>query len=537
MQPSESERRAQSAAKFLILARLILAVLSICVILIREGGQTPLSIQARATYFIFAGACLLNVGYLLALRWARAYRALVIVQMSIDVFLVSVLVYCTQGVDSAFVFLYFALILAASSVLGARGGYLFAGFCGGGLATSALLYFGGLVPDARWMTPAQVRPAAAFLFAQVTAFAAVAFLSGSLMRRLSMVRIVAGEILEAIGQGILAIDRYGRIVFANTEARKMLGSSALRPGERLSEVLSDKSWKGELLDVVRREPPASAELAATNANAKAFPLRVTSARVPPTGERGVIVVLTDISLEKEVEAAMKRAERFEAISGMAASIAHEIRNPLASIRGSVQEMGRGIELPAERKELMDVVISESDRLDNIIREFLDFARMRPVRKAPCDLGEIVRDAAELARRSAAAKAVRITTDLSGPMPISADAGQLRQVFLNLAVNALSAVDGEGTVRLSARPARRSELLPGAAPSDEPGYLVEIADDGRGMTDEVKRRAFDPFFTTRSDGTGLGLSIVQRTVRAHGGEISIESEPGGGTRVSVWLPEE
>lgn len=535
MRPSEAERRAQSAAKLFVLARLVLAVLSICVILIREGGRTPLSIQARATYFVFAGACLLNVGYLLALRWSRAYRALGIVQLCVDVLLVSALVHYTQGVYSAFVFLYFALILAASSALGAGGGYLFAGLCSAGLAASALLCFLGLAPETTWMSGAQVRPAVAFLFAQVTAFGVIAFLSGSLMKRLSIVRIMSDEILEAIGQGILAVDRYGRIVFANTEARKMLASAALRPGEPLEDALPDGAWKEGLLGVVRREPPTVAELTVERAGERPLPLRVTSAAVPPTGERGVIVVLTDTSLEKEVDGAMKRAERFEAISEMAASIAHEIRNPLASIRGSVQEIGRGLDLPPERKELLDLLISESDRLDNILRAFLNFARMRPVRKAPCDLGEILREAATLAGRSAGPRTTPLTTDLPPSLPISADAAQLRQVFLNLGVNALAAIDGEGTVRVSARPARGGEFLSGAAAPDNEGYLVEIADDGVGMTEDVRRRAFDPFFTTKPGGTGLGLSIVQRTVRAHGGEVSLASEPGSGTTVSVWLP--
>jgi len=536
VRPSKAERRAQSAAKLLVLVRLVLAVLSICVILIREGGWPPLSFQARAPYFVFVGACFLNLGYLLVLRWTRAYRAMDIVQLCVDVVLVSVLVHYTQGVDSAFVFLYFALILAASTVLGAKGGYLFAGLCGAGLASSAGLYFLGFAPDPGWMSAAQLRPAAGFLFAQLTGFGAVAFLSGSLMKRLSMVRIMSDEILEAIGQGILAVDRYGRIVFANSEARKML-SSGLRPGERLEDALPGAAWKENLIELAHREPPASAELSIRAENGRTFPLRLTSAGVPPTGERGVIVVLTDTTLEKQVEEAVKRAERFEAISEMAASIAHELRNPLASIRGSVQEIGRGLELPPERGELLQLVISESDRLDSIIREFLDFARMRPVRKAPADLSDILRDAAAITERSAGRKGVRFEADSPASMPISADAGQLRQVFLNLGVNALAALDGEGVVRVAARSARRGEFLPGAGVPDDEGYLVEVADDGRGMTDEVRKRAFDPFFTTKGAGTGLGLSIVQRTVRAHGGEVSIESEPGRGATVSVWLPRE
>jgi signal transduction histidine kinase len=258
------------------------------------------------------------------------------------------------------------------------------------------------------------------------------------------------------------------------------------------------------------------------------------------------VVVSDRSVERQLEAARRLAEQRRAVSELAMSIAHEIRNPLGAVRSAVQEIGREPQISAGGLELIDVVMSESDRLDRIVGDFLTFARPRPPQMEAVRLRNLVAEAQELVARSVPDdRRVAMINDVPQNIRLVADPEQLRQALLNLGLNAAAAITDSGKVSVGARATTLAEFTAGVSPErrpavaggkpDQEGLIVEVRDDGSGMDEDTLHKAVEPFFTTRPGGTGLGLSIVERVAAAHGGAVNLTSRPGEGTTVQIWLP--
>jgi two-component system sensor histidine kinase PilS (NtrC family) len=255
-----------------------------------------------------------------------------------------------------------------------------------------------------------------------------------------------------------------------------------------------------------------------------------------------VVIFQDVTDVVAMEQELRRSERLAGIGQLAADIAHEIRNPLAAISGSVEILEAGLaenERDPEPRRLMGIVLREIDRLNDLITEFLQFARPAPTKKTPFDLGAVVEEVVgmfEVARP----EGVELEVDV-GSEPIAlADPTQVRQVLWNLILNAVQAMPEGGCIRISASreleesqegtPERRNEVK-GEADFVE----VTVADTGEGIAPEVLERIFDPFFTTKRDGSGLGLATVHRIVEANGGSLRVESRVGKGTVLRVRFP--
>ncbi|MCX7804492.1 MAG: ATP-binding protein [Planctomycetota bacterium] len=292
--------------------------------------------------------------------------------------------------------------------------------------------------------------------------------------------------------------------------------------------------------------------------------RILPLPAPKSRTSALIVVIADMSAEKRAMEEAASRERLEAISGMAVAIAHEIRNPLASIKGAAQEVRRAAAAAmAGQADLLEVIMSESARLDGIVSDFLNFARMRPPVRRQVRVRDAMEEAEMLLKSRPEADGVEFRVECPPDLSAHADPDQLRQVLLNLGINALEAMAlspaGRRSLCISARavadgtPRRASgdrENDPGggltggkgAHRGKEPtrgrgGIVVEVTDTGPGMPEETRRRAFDPFFTTKPKGTGLGLAIVARIMRAHGGSVRLSGEPGRGTTAVLFFPGE
>jgi two-component system sensor histidine kinase PilS (NtrC family) len=249
------------------------------------------------------------------------------------------------------------------------------------------------------------------------------------------------------------------------------------------------------------------------------------------------VIFQDVTRVVEMENDLRRSERLAAVGELSASMAHEIRNPLAAISGSV-ELLRGGRAEADRERLMDIVLREIGRLDALIRDFLQYARPAPPKLGPVALPALLQEVAQMLATAVPPEA-KLELEADPAAWAMADATQLRQVLWNLARNACDALEGPGVIRLSAA---RVALPQGRAPGDrkrprEEAAAVEIvvSDTGRGIPPADLERIFDPFYTTKPDGTGLGLPTVHRIVESHGGTLEVESQPGVGTRFRVRLP--
>jgi two-component system sensor histidine kinase PilS (NtrC family) len=515
--------------------RLAVGIAGIVAILWARSGEAG----SWAPYHILLAACLLNLLYLVLARAGVGRRPLAAFQLVLDLLLVGGLTYLT-GIDRFFAFLDFAVVIAAAALLGVRSAVAMASGASIILAVVSTLYFlassEGALSGLPFTDPgvvAEYGPRRGFVLPYLFFFAlslhVVALLAGRLTAEVRHARILTEEILENIAAGVLAADGEGRIQFLNVPAAGLLGlkgTDGFR-GMRLEEVLPR-----DLSEFLRRSG-GQGERAAREFTLKGVPVRVGVSSLPEGGggRKGLVAILTDLSLHARVEEMGRQADRFRALLEMSAAMAHEIRNPLASIRGAAQELDSGSATAEDDRKLLQVVVRESDRLDEIISEFLDYASDRPVTLGLCNLSEVVEETVLLLE---ARHERNVEIDVQAPRTLvcRGDPDKLKQVFLNLGLNAIEACGKAlkiGHLRFNCAPSQ------GPAPDYREGTAVEVVDDGPGIPRDALGRVFDPFFTTKPRGVGMGLAIAKKIVQAHGGEITVNSQEGKGTAVRVWLP--
>lgn len=539
IRPAGSADRLQleSRLKWLMFGRLAIAVVGVFAILIARWPERPDPANA-APYYTLLAACLLNLVYLILARTGVGLRGLAIAQLSMDILIVGTLAYLT-GIDGFFAFLYFATVIAAAMILGSRLAIGMASAATIVLAVVWILFF--LQPEWGLQLPLVDRRVVSdyatrrnfilpFLFFFAVSLHVVALLAGRLTAEVSRVRILNEEILQNMAGGVLAADRLGGIQFINGPAVKLLGIKETDPlrGRQIEDTLPR-----EIAEFLRKAMRSGERMA------HEFIIHGSLVRVAVTGVsdgdsgplRGIVAILNDLSLRTQMEEMTRRAERFKALLEMSAGMAHEIRNPLASIRGAAQELQTTSFTREDDRQLLQVVIRESDRLDEIISEFLDYASDRPIEVGLCDLSDVVRDTVQLLE-ARGNRNVEIRTDIPRTMLCRGAPDKLKQVFLNLGLNALDACSQNvkiGHVAFRCVPAR------GPEPDTKEGVMVEVADDGCGISRENMGRVFDPFFSTKPRGVGMGLAIARKIVQAHGGDITMDSQEGKGATVRVWLP--
>ena len=239
---------------------------------------------------------------------------------------------------------------------------------------------------------------------------------------------------------------------------------------------------------------------------------------------GTVVIFQDLTRMVEMEDQLRRSERLVTVGQLAAGLAHEIRNPLASLSGSIELLESELpQLESDARRLFQIVHRETERLNRLLTEFLHFARPDPIRQEPIALRRFFAELEALLRTGPGA-AVSLAVEIPEPLRVFGDPDRLRQAFWNLLLNAVEAEPAGGAVRVEAGPAGG-------------GSEVEIAieDHGEGIPKDRLARIFDPFFTTKPNGTGLGLATVHRIVEAHAGRILIHSCVGEGTTIRVVLP--
>ncbi|MBI1723860.1 MAG: PAS domain S-box protein [Gemmatimonadetes bacterium] len=394
----------------------------------------------------------------------------------------------------------------------------------------------------------------AALFLQVAVYWLVAGATGYLSSRarvagaahdtlaaeLRRVRLEATDILRNIKTGILTVGGEGNLVYANPTAEAVLGlkagelrdQPALEWLERIAPVLADaiRRTASEGRRVLRREADVTVA-------GRTFPIGVSTTAVhvadghPPS----VTAIFKDISDEKRLEALHLRTERLEAVAELAASLAHEIKNPLASIRSAVEQLSRVMPPGADERVLSGLIVRESDRLSRLLTEFLDFSRVRVTSSAPLDLVAVAEAGIRLARQHpdcSAGAAIELAA-VERPIAVEGDEDLLHRVVFNLVLNAVQAQPASAHVTVDVGVPDVS-LIPAGMAMDSP-RILRVRDRGPGVASDILPRLFEPFVTGRPGGTGLGLAIVQRAVRAHGGFIFCDTTRGHGTTFSIFIP--
>jgi two-component system, NtrC family, sensor histidine kinase PilS len=364
-----------------------------------------------------------------------------------------------------------------------------------------------------------------------------------LAAELTRVRLREKDILANIKSGIVTVDDQGALLFANPSASDLLGIDlethiglpVIAVMRTVSPVLADS------LDPGVRDQSGSTRVEGEITRAdRAFPFGVTTTSAAGDG-RGVssstTAIFQDISDQKRLEQLNLRAQRLEAVAELSASLAHEIKNPLASIRSAVEQMSARPVATSDEKTLGNLIVRESDRLSRLLSEFLDFARVRVTRREPVDVASVVRGAAALVGTNPArAETVRLEVDVAaGPLGVLGDDDLLHRAVFNLVLNAIQASRPNERVRLVASVATR-EQLPRGVPFPHGAVLVQVIDQGPGIPASVQDRLFEPFTTTKTGGSGLGLAIAHRAIEAHRGVMLVDTNDRG-TRFTILLPRE
>ncbi|HEY3025605.1 MAG TPA: PAS domain S-box protein [Pyrinomonadaceae bacterium] len=349
------------------------------------------------------------------------------------------------------------------------------------------------------------------------------------------------ELLDQAQDAILVRDLHDTIIYWNKSAEQLYGWSTAEvigrnaldllfkyiPPEyaEAQKVLEESGeWRGEMQQVTKDGREIIVES------------RWTLVLDDGGKHHRKLVVNTDITEKKRLQTELQRAAQLSIVGEMSAGLAHEIKNPLAGIQGAVDILLRRREKNDPEREALEGVRHEVERIDRTVRALLDRARPRLVSVKATSLTAVVGRAVNLARAqltNAATHGQRVTLEFeppADPLIISIDAAQIEDAVLNLIINAIEATDSDGEVKIRVA---RSEHDPAAEFEDE--AIVEVADNGRGISEEDVGRIFDPFFTTRPGGTGLGLPAVRRIARAHGGKVDVKSSPGNGSTFTLHLP--
>ncbi|HEY2805756.1 MAG TPA: ATP-binding protein, partial [Gemmatimonadales bacterium] len=456
-------------------------------------------------------------------------------QALFDTALVTAVIHVTGGAESDFASLYILVIAVSAVLLPLTSSLLL-----------TLLVAIAYTADIVWGHPFQLSPS---IFLQIGVFLGVALTTGWLGSRVRVVgaerevlreevdrlRLEASDILRNIRSGIVTVDAQGLIVYANPAAQIILGLTGEQlVGQPVADAISPRSpvLGGAIAVTLRGGPRLSRAEATVTVDGRATTVGFSTTALDGLG--GATAIFTDISQQKRLEELLLRTQRLEAVAELSASLAHEIKNPLASIRSSVEQLSRSARTNDDERFLAQLVLRESDRLSRLLTEFLDFSGVRVTVCRAVDLGQVAAGAVEVVRKHPDCPADLDITVTGEGGEVQGDEDLLHRVVVNLVLNAVQAShDGEARVSIEVRSALPGDLPPGIGL--ERPVIMRVVDNGPGIPEEIRERIFDPFVSGRVGGSGLGLAIVQRAVMAHRGLVFVDSEPGRGTAFTLLFP--
>lgn len=502
-----------------------------------RGNDLPVDHPALIHLYVLFGVALFQ-GLACALLARRLYRfkGYIHGQIAWDLLITIFFIYLTGGVHSYFSFLFILVILSSGLFLGRREILIVAAAAVILYCSLVDLHFFGYLPEIPGVDlVAEVPWNKAFfkVFSHCFGFLLVGWLTNLLaeqLRRSELAlkkRQVDYQELENLNQAILAHITSGLMMVDGAGLIQSFNLSAERiTGKRQEEVLKTPVLeqfptlplqKDDSFMIIDR---AECLIRTPEGQERNIGYSTTLLRDGEGAELGLLVVFQDVTHVKEMETRLKRSDKLAAVGRMASGLAHEIRNPLASISGSVQLLMEGSKFSAEEKNLMRIVVREAERLGSLLTDFLHYARPAAPRLEMVNVSRVLDELADMVASDARFRHVVLHKAYPARCRIRIDRGQIGQALWNLVLNAAEAIEGPGTLTIGA---------------DEESATLFVEDNGSGVADEIRARIFDPFFTTKDKGTGLGLATVYAVVEQHGGTIDVIDTPGGGARFVITFP--
>jgi len=507
-----------------------------------------------APYILLAVIYFTNIIYIFLIKYLGRIRLQAYFQLFFDTVFITVFIYTTGGVDSLFSFLFILNIISGGIIFSRKGGILIA-------SASSILY--GLMLDLHYyglIHPIGARTDftsesynSAFLFytilVNMAAFYLVGYLSGFLSEQtkksqaelketqldLNKLEVLHESIINSITSGLIVLDEEERVILFNPTAEKILDVhsdqfSGLTLASALPALEAHFQRVAKIRPSVNTPPFMDMPYQKPNGGKIYLRLSISPLRYGSTDKGGTILILQDVTELKRIEENMKKVEELALVGEMAAGIAHEIRNPMASISGSIEVLKEGSSWDGTQSRLMTIVSREVDRLDKLINDFLLFARPKKPKLRTFDLNRIVTESLELFKNGQHwNENITVMKHFKGSLMIESDQDQIRQVLWNLFLNARDAMAAGGTLHITTGWVSES---PGSTRED---VSIVIRDTGDGFDPKLLPRLFTPFFTTKEGGSGLGLATVKRIVDQLHGTVSGNNHPDGGAEIIIMLP--
>jgi two-component system sensor histidine kinase PilS (NtrC family) len=495
-------------------------LVSLAARLLSRARPENLSTGDLASFLLIGAVYVITLVNGLLLRRGQVGLRAAWAQVASDVVLASSFVFLTGGPESPFVFVYLVAIIAASVLLSRRGALVAGG--------ASMIVYAALVYAMREKGLVEPSPVSATVLqvgTQLVAQLLVAVLSGYLAEQLSQaggqlsasernlrhLEALQDEIVNAIPSGLITCDPSGLVTFVNPAAQGILGVEASIVGRPLEQVLPG----------VQRHLSGAGrfELEVQSAKGQRV-LGLSMASLGP--ELGTLVVFQDLTELRRMQMELRRIDSLAGLGRTVAQMAHEVRNPLASLRGSAQLLAEDMAEGSPQARLTSLIVRESDRLAALVDGYLTLARPPPPRLERVALDELVEETIEMLRHDPLFVGTQIDSK-TVPSAVEADASQLKQVLINLLRNATAAAGRGGRVKVSVE-------------KTQAGVAVQVWDSAGAVPEADAGRIFEPFYSTKEGGTGLGLSTAKSIVLAHGGTIDVESSPAAGTSFTVRFPE-
>lgn len=530
--------------KSLMVLRVLIISLFVGTIIIFQIrlGQLPFVVPVT---ILIALTYLLTIVYSIHLRFAKRLKLSCYLQLIGDLLVETGVIYISGGIESPFPFLYILSIIAASILLYRRGSYFIASISSilyGSLVN--LEFYNILKPLTFYGTGVNISSTGEAViytvFLNISAFYLVAFLSSYLSENLRktgkeleeksedliQLKTFHESVLKNMGSGLMTTDLNRRIISFNMAAEMITGYKFYEVRGKPYYDFFNISHSADPSDELIKNPVYREVVFKSKTGQELhLGINISLLRDEKQKIRGIIAVFQDLTKVKEMEKIVVKSERLAAIGKIAAGVAHEIRNPLASISGSIEVLKKELFLNNTNKKLMDIVLRETERLNSIITQFLIYASPHKKNLQRFNIKELITETLLLLKNSKEypSNINIITVFEDGDITINADLKQMKQVIWNLCLNSIQAMENGGTMTISTNINGNNTVN------------IVIRDTGIGIPEADFKKIFDPFFTTKEGGTGLGLATVLKTVEEHNGNIHIESEKEMGTVIKIILP--